>query len=63
METKKCKECGRELSIGNFAMSRWGHYVEVCKECVKKKKANARYVKKNWKQNSSIHTCVLRPRF
>lgn len=46
METKKCKECGRELPIGNFAMSRWGKRIDACRECVKEKKADARYAKK-----------------
>lgn len=41
METKVCKDCGRELPITSFKLSRWGHYVEVCTECaVKKAKAN-----------------------
>ena len=27
METKTCKECGRELEISNFKKTRWGGYV------------------------------------
>ncbi len=46
METKKCKECGRELSIDNYSMSRWGKRYDVCKECVKEKRADTRYMKK-----------------
>lgn len=34
METKKCKECGRELPITEFRKTRWGHCSEVCNECV-----------------------------
>lgn len=41
METKVCKDCGRELPITNFKLSRWGQRVAVCTECtVKKRKAN-----------------------
>lgn len=41
METKVCKDCGRELPITNFKLSRWGLRVAVCTECaVKKRKAN-----------------------
>lgn len=43
METKKCKECGRELPVTEFRMSRWGHYSEVCKKCSREKYAQTRY--------------------
>ena len=26
METKTCKECGRELELSNFKKTRWGGY-------------------------------------
>lgn len=42
METKKCKECGRELPITEFRKTRWGHYTEVCKECSRAKYAETR---------------------
>lgn len=42
METKKCKECGRELPITEFKMTRWGHCSEVCNECVRAKRAETR---------------------
>lgn len=42
METKKCKECGRELSITEFKNTRWGHRSEVCNECVRAKRAETR---------------------
>ena len=41
METKICKECGRELPIENFNLSRWGHRVDVCTECsIQKRRKN-----------------------
>lgn len=40
METKKCKECGRELPITEFMMTRWGKYTDVCKVCIKNKKGD-----------------------
>lgn len=40
METKKCKECGRELPIEQFKMARTGKRVDVCTECANRK-ANA----------------------
>ena len=42
METKKCKECGRELPITEFMMTRWGHCSGVCNECVQAKRAETR---------------------
>lgn len=38
MEKQVCKECGRELDISLFGMSRWGGHGRVCKECVRTKK-------------------------
>lgn len=46
METKKCRECGRELPITEFKYTRWGHYTEVCKECANEKRAETHYKKK-----------------
>lgn len=43
METKKCKECGRELPVTEFRKSRWGNYTEVCKKCSKEKYDETRY--------------------
>lgn len=42
METKKCKECGRELPVTEFMMTRWGNYTDVCKGCIKDKKDETR---------------------
>lgn len=42
METKKCKECGRELPVTEFIMTRWGIYTDVCKGCIKDKKDETR---------------------
>lgn len=38
METKVCKDCGRELPITNFKLSRFGVRVGVCTECANKKR-------------------------
>ena len=46
METKKCRECGRELPITEFKYTRWGHYTEVCRECANEKRAETHYKKK-----------------
>ena len=37
METKVCKDCGRELPITSFKLSRYGVRVAVCTECAVKK--------------------------
>lgn len=42
METKKCKDCGRELPITEFRITRWGNHSEVCNECVRAKRAETR---------------------
>lgn len=47
METKICKECGRELPVEMFKLSRWGERVGVCTECAVKK-ARANKVKKQY---------------
>lgn len=41
METKKCKKCGRELSIENFWRNKFG-VSNVCKECASKKRYETR---------------------
>ena len=47
METKTCKECGREMvAAGNFKKTRWGTYAAVCNECVQKKFAATNAAKK-----------------
>ena len=38
---KKCRCCGRELSIDHFKKGRWG-YVSVCNECDKQHRAENR---------------------
>ena len=38
METKICKECGRELPISNFKSTLWGTRAEICNECVNTKR-------------------------
>lgn len=37
METRVCKDCGRELPIENFKKTRYGDRVYVCTECAVKK--------------------------
>lgn len=46
METKKCRECGRELPITEFKYTRWGHFTEVCRDCANEKRAETHYKKK-----------------
>lgn len=55
METKKCKECGRELPVTEFMMTRWGNYTDVCKGCIKDKKDETRSNKRigGGKQNAA----------
>lgn len=43
MEAKTCKTCGRELPSSNFKMTRWGNRASICNECLKEKRAEARY--------------------
>lgn len=57
METKKCKECGRELPITEFMMTRWGHCSEVCNECVQAKRAFKAGA--SWRINSVWHKTTL----
>lgn len=37
METKTCKECGRELELSNFKKTRWGGVCSICNQCSVKK--------------------------
>ena len=52
METKICKQCGRELPIDHFRKTRWGGYYTNCNDCVRvkaqeTKKENAEVIKKS----------------
>jgi ribosome-binding protein aMBF1 (putative translation factor) len=38
METKICKDCGRELPETNFKKTRWGTLANVCNECATRKR-------------------------
>ena len=51
METKKCKECGRELPISEFMMTRWGKRLDKCNKCVNKKKRDTIYSRINQNPN------------
>ena len=71
METKVCKECGRELPVENFKMSRWGGRVDVCTECAtrklrenKAKRKEAERVEKEQKVQASrnLKLCEFTPR-
>lgn len=33
METKACKECGKDLPVDSFRKIRGGYFVNTCKEC------------------------------
>ena len=46
IETKVCKECGRELPIGFFKTSRWGTRASVCTPCACTKAKATREAKK-----------------
>lgn len=43
METKTCKNCGRELPIGAFRLNRYGTYFATCNECIHEKQMETRY--------------------
>ncbi|MBD5224822.1 MAG: hypothetical protein HDS68_02500 [Bacteroidales bacterium] len=43
METKICKDCGRELPLTDFIPTRNGKRMSACKSCVQEKRANTRY--------------------
>ena len=47
-ETRKCRVCGRELPLTNFARNAFGH-VGVCRECVKKTRAARKSAKRDSK--------------
>lgn len=46
METKVCKECGRELPVNLFKKTRWGTQVNVCNECTTRKLRKTKEEKK-----------------
>lgn len=43
METKTCKECGRELALSEFRLTRGGARCSVCNGCANDKRAQTRY--------------------
>lgn len=43
METKTCRECGRELPVSAFRMTRWGTPTNVCRDCIEEKRSQSRY--------------------
>lgn len=43
METKICKDCGRELPLSDFRKTRSGALSGNCNECIKEKYAQTRY--------------------
>lgn len=43
METKVCKNCGRELPMSEFKTTRWGNKSNSCNACVREKYAQTRY--------------------
>lgn len=47
METKVCKDCGRELPLSAFKKTRWGGYAGTCNECVREKRTQTRYDRVN----------------
>ena len=58
-----CKECGRELSIGNFSYGRWGR-LAVCKECCAKrrKEKKAKKAKDRDEERRTLRLCDFTPR-
>lgn len=46
METKICKECGKELPLWKFKMSRYGVRVGVCTDCAAEKMRKTKATKK-----------------
>lgn len=43
METKTCKDCGRELALNEFRLTRGGARCSVCNGCANDKRAQTRY--------------------
>ena len=43
METKICKDCGRELPLSDFRKTRSRAISGNCNECIKEKYAQTRY--------------------
>lgn len=50
-EKKICKECGRELPISEFMVTRWGTHTDKCKKCINEKKKDTIYSKINQNTN------------
>lgn len=46
METRICKECGRQLTLDHFKKTRWGTRVNVCTECATQKARDNKFRKK-----------------
>lgn len=53
-ETKICGDCGRELPIGSFLMSRWGKRANVCRECINSKRNDTRRANKEIKMGGEV---------
>lgn len=45
-ETKVCRDCGRELTIDKFTLSRFGKPSAVCRECRNEKYRDTRFANK-----------------
>lgn len=43
METKACKNCGRELPLSDFRIVKGGGHSATCNECIAEKRAQTRY--------------------
>lgn len=43
METRTCINCGRELPVTSFRLSKGGARVATCNECINEKRAETRY--------------------
>lgn len=43
MESKVCKDCGRELPLSAFYVNKFSGHTASCRECINEKRANTRY--------------------
>lgn len=43
MESKVCKDCGRELPLSAFYANKFSGRTASCRECINEKRANTRY--------------------